>query len=272
MILEKNRQAELLGIDRDGDAMERAAEALAFAGGRVRIVRGNYGCLKELAIAAGWQTVDAVLLDIGVSSPQIDDPLRGFSYREDGPLDMRMDNRSPNTASRILNYSSEQELSRIFWEYGEIRESRRLAREIVRRRAERPWTTTHELAKFCDEVLGRGRKSGPPAPTLCFQALRIAVNDELGELERGLDGAIEMLSPGGILAVISFHSLEDRIVKTRFLAEAAECVCPPGMPVCICHHQPRLKIVTKKPVVAQSDEVNENPRAACAKLRVAVRI
>jgi len=272
MILEKNRQAELLGIDRDGNALEHAAKVLAFAVGRVRLTRGNYGCLKELAASAGWHSADAVLLDIGVSSPQIDDPARGFSYREEGPLDMRMDTRSPDTASRILNYTSEEELSRIFWEYGEIRESRRLAREIVRRRHERPWTTTRELAELCEQVLGRGRRTGPPAPTLCFQALRIAVNDELGELERGLTAALDVLTPGGILAVISFHSLEDRIVKVRFQREAASCICPPGLPVCVCHHQPRVRIVTKKPITAQDDEVRDNPRAACAKLRIAVKI
>ena len=272
MILDKNRQAELLGIDRDGDALERAAQALAFAGQRVHLVRGNYGDLKDLATETGWFSADAILLDIGVSSPQIDDPARGFSYRYDGPLDMRMDSRSTTTASRILNQSSEAELERIFRSYGEIRESRRLARAIVGRREHQPLTTTRELAELCEQVLGTGRRHGPPPPTLCFQALRIAVNDELGELERGLEAAIGLLSPGGMLAVITFHSLEDRIVKNKFNFEAAECICPPGLPVCICKHQPRLKVVTRKPVRAQDDEIAENSRAACAKLRVACRV
>ena len=272
LILQSNRQAELLGIDRDGDALERAADVLAFAAERIHLVRGNYGGMKDYAAEAGWVSADAVLLDIGVSSPQLDDFSRGFSYREDAPLDMRMDRRSPVTASRLLNFSSLEELTRIFREYGEIQHYGKLARAIVARREERPWSSTGELAEFCEKILGRSRKGAPPAPTLCFQALRIAVNDELGELERGLESAIELLAPGGILAVISFHSLEDRIVKNKFRYEATGCICPPGCPVCICDHRPRLKIVTKKPLTAADDELVDNPRAACAKLRIAEKI
>ncbi|MDD3118807.1 MAG: 16S rRNA (cytosine(1402)-N(4))-methyltransferase RsmH [Victivallales bacterium] len=272
LILRSNRQAELLGIDRDGDALERAADVLSFAAERIRLVRGNYGDLKDLAAEVGWDTADAILLDIGVSSPQLDDFSRGFSFREDAPLDMRMDRRSPVTASRILNHSSLEELARIFREYGEIRKYEKLARAVVERREQQPWSSTKELAELCARILGRSRKGAPPAPTLCFQALRIAVNDELGELSRGLEAAVELLSPGGILAVISFHSLEDRIVKNKFRTEATSCICPPGCPVCICHHRARLQLVTKKPLTAAADEVAENPRSACAKLRIAVKI
>ncbi len=272
LILEKNRQAVLLGIDRDGDALERAENALAFAAERIHLVRGSYSNLKDLAAEAGWASADAVLLDIGVSSPQLDDFQRGFSYRESGPLDMRMDRRSPLTASRLVNNSSEEELAKIFRAYGEIKQSAKLARAIVARRTEQPFSQTRELAELCEKVLGRARKGAPPAPTLCFQALRIAVNDELGELEKGLAAAVDILAPSGILAVISFHSLEDRIVKNFFREEAKSCICPPGCPVCICNHKARLKILTKKPVTAKTDEIERNSRAACAKLRVAEKI
>lgn len=272
LILKNNRQAVLLGIDRDGDALERAAEALAFASERIQLCRGSYSNLKDHAAEAGWASADAVLLDIGVSSPQLDDFHRGFSYRENGPLDMRMDRRSPRTASRLLNKCSEEELAQIFRDYGEIKQSGKLARAIIARREEQSWSETAELAELCTRVLGKPRKGAPPAPTLCFQALRIAVNDELGELEKGLEAAVELLAPGGILAVISFHSLEDRIVKNFFRHEATGCICPPGCPVCICTHKARLDILTKKPVTAQADEIKSNSRAACAKLRVARKI
>jgi 16S rRNA (cytosine1402-N4)-methyltransferase len=272
LILEKNRQAELLGIDRDDEALERSAEVLAFAAGRIHLVRGSYSSLKDLATEVGWASVDAVLLDVGVSSPQLDDFSRGFSFRGDSPLDMRMDRRSPITAGWLLNNSPFEELSRIFREYGEVKGYGRLARAVVERRERKLWEGTGEFAELCEQVLGRARKGAPPAPTLCFQALRIAVNDELGELTRGLRAAKEILSPGGILAVISFHSLEDRIVKNFFRDEAAECHCPPGCPVCICGHRASLELLTRKPVVAQDDELAENRRAACAKLRVARKL
>jgi len=273
LMLETNTAAEVLGIDRDGEALARASKRLAFAGCRVRLAHDRYSRLAALATEQGWRSVDAVLLDLGVSSPQIDDPGRGFSHRLDGPLDMRMDRQTGTTASRILNHLSEDELTGIFQRYGEIREARRLARAIVRRRQERPFQRTGELAELCAEVAGRAtaRRSLPPA-TLCFQALRIAVNEELAELEQGLAAAIDILAPGGRLAVISFHSLEDRIVKRRFRHESATCLCPPGLPVCICGHRPRLREVTRHPVVAGEAERAANPRAACAKLRVAERL
>ncbi len=272
LILKANEQAELLGIDRDGDALERAGENLMFAGGRVSLRRGNFSELADFAKEKAWDSVDAILLDVGVSSPQIDDSKRGFALRLDGPLDMRMDKRSQITASRILNRRPETELARIFYEYGEERRSRRLARAIVERRETKPFERTLEFAGFCESVLGKSRPGKLPAPTKCFQALRIAVNDELGELERALAAAVPLLKSGGRLAVISFHSLEDRIVKEFFREQAESCVCPPGLPVCVCDHPPQVKILTRRPLRAQADEIEFNRRAASAKLRVAEKI
>jgi 16S rRNA (cytosine1402-N4)-methyltransferase len=272
LIMQHNPQAQLLGIDRDGEALERAQKNLAFAADRITLVRGEYSELDGLAKEIGWDSADAILLDIGLSSPQIDDPRRGFSLRQDGPLDMRMDKRSVTTASRLLNREPEVELARIFYEYGEIRRSRRLAAAIVARREERPFMTTLEFADFCNQILGKARPGKLPTPTLCFQALRIAVNSELEELQRGLKAAMELLVPGGILVVISFHSLEDRIVKNFFREAARDCICPPGMPVCRCDHRAELKVITRKPVTAGKEECTVNSRAACAKMRVATKI
>jgi len=272
LVLQHNPEAQLLGIDRDGEALERAQKKLAFANDRLTLVRGQYSELDQLAEAIGWNSADVILLDIGLSSPQIDDPRRGFSLRQDGPLDMRMDKRSVTTASRLLNREPQIELARIFYEYGEIRRSRRLAAAIVERREERPFMTTLDFANFCDQILGKARPGKLPTPTLCFQALRIAVNSELEELRRGLKAAVKMLSPNGSLVVISFHSLEDRIVKNFFKEAATDCVCPPGMPICICEHQATLKIVTRKPITAEKEECAVNSRAACAKMRVATKI
>ncbi len=273
LILRKNGQAELLGIDRDGDALARAENALAFAGNRIQLLRGNYSELAELAAEVGWTSVDAVLLDLGISSPQIDDARRGFSLRLNGPLDMRMDQRDPNSASRVLNRAPEEELGRIFRDYGEIQRWRRLAQAIVERRAVKAFDTTADFAEFCDSVLGKARPGKLPTPTLCFQALRIAVNDELGELERGLEAARDILRPGGRLAVISFHSLEDRMVKNFFRDAETNCICPPKCPICICGgNRATMKVLTKKPVTAAPDELAENSRSGSAKLRVAEKL
>lgn len=272
LLLEKYPNLELLGIDRDDAALAKARERLAFAGGRVRLVRGNYSELAARAAGAGWEKVDGILLDIGVSSPQLDQPERGFSWRADGPLDMRMDRRSILTASRLLNTAPEAELERILREYGEVAKSRKLAAAIVTQRVIRPFAMTSDFVSLCDEVLGKSRPGQLPAPTLPFQALRIAVNDELGELERALPAAVKLLNRGGRIAVISFHSLEDRIVKNFFRDEAASCVCPPGLPVCVCGKVSTLKIITRKALTAGPDELERNRRSACAKLRVAEKI
>ena len=271
LLLRKLPQAELLGIDRDADALARAEKVLAFADGRIRLMQSDFASVRSAAQSAGWDDgVDMILLDLGVSSPQIDDPERGFSFRHEGPLDMRMDRRSPLTASRVLNTYPEQELARIFREYGELREANRLARAVVAERRLAPFETTGAFARLCERVLHRAvRKNAPPAPTLCFQALRIEVNDELGQLRKALQDALALLKPKGRIAVISFHSLEDRIVKQFFQSMAESCKCPPGCPVCICNWKPKLRILTRKPVTAETDELRANPRAACAKLRAA---
>jgi cell division protein FtsL len=183
-----------------------------------------------------------------------------------------MDQRSPSTASRLINNSSQKELEEIFRKYGEIRKAGKLAKAIVERREKKPFTRTLELTELCERVLGKSIPGRLPSPTLCFQALRIAVNEELNEIEKALQAALDLLVPGGKIAAISFHSLEDRIVKNFFKRETLDCICPPGMPACICDKKPRLKILTKKPLTATKEEIERNPRASCAKLRVAEKI
>jgi len=271
LILEKNPQLEVLGIDRDTAALERAERNLSEFGERFRAVHGEYASLEDLAREHGWDEVDAVLLDIGVSSPQIDDPARGFSWRAAGPLDMRMDRTQKLTASRVVNFYSEEDLAKVFYEYGELRESRQLARAIVQARELKPLATTADLCAICDKVLRKKKPGQLPSPTLVFQALRIEVNGELQQLENGLAAAQNILRAGGMLAVISFHSLEDRIVK-NFLRDAArECICPPGLPVCVCGNHARFELPVRGVISASASELELNRRAACAKLRVAVR-
>ncbi|MBQ6352230.1 MAG: 16S rRNA (cytosine(1402)-N(4))-methyltransferase RsmH, partial [Lentisphaeria bacterium] len=249
LLLKRFPRLEILGIDRDEAALEAAAEKCAFAADRIALVRGDFARMRELAADIGWHEADGILLDIGVSSPQLDTPERGFSWRSEGPLDMRMDDRSPLTAGRLLNQAPEEELARIFREYGEIVQARRLARAAVAKRETHPFGTTLDLVRLCDEVLGVARPGRLPHPTLVFQALRIAVNDELGQLAAALKNGCEMLKKGGRIAVISFHSLEDRIVKNFFRDESTGCLCPPGLPVCRCGHAASLRTVTRKPVV-----------------------
>ena len=271
MLLENNPELQILGIDRDSAALERANKNLQQFGSRFAAVHGEFADLDKLAAAHGWDQVDAVLLDIGVSSPQLDDPARGFSFRGDGPLDMRMDRQQKLTASRVLNFYSEEELARVFRDYGELRESRQLARRIVQLREEKPFSTTAELTAVCDKVLRKKRPGELPSPTLVFQALRIEVNGELEQLKSGLQAAKNILRPGGRLAVISFHSLEDRIVK-NFMRDAAQnCICPPGLPVCVCNHRAEFTLPVRGVISAKEEELNRNRRAACAKLRVADR-
>ena len=271
-LLEKYPLLEVLGIDRDDAALEASAKRLAKYGNRVKLARGNYSECADIAAEHNWEKVDGILLDIGVSSPQFDVAERGFSWRNPGPLDMRMDRRSEITAGRLLNRSSVDELTGIFRNYGEIKKARRLAEEIVEMRKTVMFGTTDELVAVCDKVLGRSKPGTLPAPTLVFQALRIAVNDELGELERGLEAATALLKKGGRTAVISFHSLEDRIVKNFFRDRTIECICPPSLPVCCCNHRASLKVILKHPYTAEPDELAANSRSACAKLRVAEKL
>ena len=273
LLLKKYPLLEVLGIDRDAAALDAAGTNLAFAGPRVRLCRAEYAEMKKCAHEIGWENVDGILLDIGVSSPQIDRPERGFSWRHEGPLDMRMDQRSGVTAGRLLNFGSEEELTRIFREYGELRSAGKLARAVVERRKKAFFGTTAELVQLCDDTLGRSGPGKLPLPTLVFQALRIAVNGELDQLRRGLWNGVELLAPGGRIAVITFHSLEDRIVKEFFKRESTACICPPGLPVCRCGHRPTLTLpLGSRVVTASEEELKRNPRSGCAKLRTAEKL
>ena len=271
-LLLRHPRLEVLGIDRDRMALEAAAENCSFAADRLTVVRGDFADMARIAADCGWDKVDGVLLDIGVSSPQLDLPERGFSWRSEGPLDMRMDDRSPLTAGRLLNQASEEELTRIFREYGEIDRARRLAAAVVSKRREKPFGTTLDLVALCDEVLGVSRPGKLPNPTLVFQALRIAVNDELGQLSKALVEATGLLKEHGRIAVITFHSLEDRIVKNYFRDESRDCICPPGLPVCTCGHRAALKLVNRKPLTPGAAELAANRRAGCARIRAAEKI
>ena len=270
--LQCDKRIELLGIDRDESALEVAAETLAPFEGRVTLRHGELARMIEPLADIGWDSLDLVIMDIGLSSMQIDDPARGFSYRQDGPLDMRMDRQCETTAADILNTWSEDELTTIFRDFGEISAPHRFARAVVDRRADAPWQGTAALAELAREVLGRQRSRSTPIAARCFQALRIAVNDELGQLEAGLDQALNLLRPGRRIVVIAFHSLEDRRVKVRFKRDATGCICPPELPECRCDHVASLKILTRRPVRADAAETARNPRAASARLRAAEKL
>ena len=261
----------VLALDADPQAAARAAELIAAVGPRLRFVQANFADLARVARAEGFAPLDGILLDLGVSSFQLDQPERGFSFQAEGPLDMRLDPARGPSAGDLVNEASEEELADIIFRYGEERASRRIARAIARQRARAPLRTTIDLARAVTAAVGRPPGGIHPA-TRTFQALRIAVNDELGALERALAGAMEALAPSGRLAVISFHSLEDRIVKTTLRREATGCICPPALPVCQCGHQPRLRLITRRPIAPGPEEVAENPRARSAKLRVAERL
>ncbi len=271
-LLERLPEAQLLGIDRDDDAIAAATQNLEPFKDRATVRKGVFSDMKAIAASIGWNQADAVLMDIGVSSHQIDDPERGFSFRMDGPLDMRMDRQNTITAATLLNTASQEELETIIRDYGEEFKARFIAREIVKRREKKPWQTTGELNELLEKIIGFKHQHGLPPATRTFQALRIAVNHELDELSSALKSALEVLAPNGVLAVITFHSLEDRIVKHFFQYEAATCVCPPKMPVCTCGKKQTIKILTRKPITADEEELKNNPRAACAKLRAAMKL
>jgi 16S rRNA (cytosine1402-N4)-methyltransferase len=258
---------QLFGLDQDKSALEIAARQLAQFGHRVHLFHANFDRLADVAQTHQIPKADGILLDLGVSSMQLNQPERGFSFQADGPLDMRMDATTGPTATELVNHLPEDELSNLIYRYGEERQSRRIARAIVKAR---PIERTVELARIVAKASGSGPSSRAkihPA-TRTFQALRIATNDELGALERALPQAIELLKPGGRLAVISFHSLEDRIVKNYFKQESQDCICPPEQPVCTCRHKATIDIITKRPITASLDEIDANPRARSAKLRV----
>lgn len=261
----------LLGIDRDAQAVQRAGDRLARFGSRVTMVKASFAEIGEVLDRMGIGMVDAVLMDLGVSSFQLEDAARGFSFMKDGPLDMRMDKDQKTTAAHMVNGLSEQELASIFFEYGEERHSRRIARAILRQREQAPIQTTLELAKTVAAVSPRGGSKIHPA-TRVFQALRIAVNGEIEKLRPSIEGAVARLNPGGRIAVITFHSLEDRIVKNTFADLAGRCVCPRSAPVCVCGAKGVVSILTKKPLAPSDEEVGANPRARSAKLRAAEKL
>lgn len=259
----------LIGIDRDPDAVFAANERLA--GLRAKVKIGNFSDMKEIAAQEGISQADGILLDLGVSSHQLDTPERGFSYKNDAVLDMRM-SQSGISARDIVNESSYEELRRIFWEYGEEKFSSKIADTIIRKRADKPINTTCELADIVREsVPAKFRRDKNPCKKT-FQALRIAVNCELDELDRALDDGFDMLKSGGRFAVITFHSLEDRMVKQRFASFCTGCTCPPDFPVCICGKKPRGKLVNRKPIEASEEELAKNNRSHSAKLRIIEKI
>ncbi len=257
-------QGCLLGLDRDPQALELAARYLAPFGDRVQLVHASYASLQEVLRQVGWEQVDGILLDLGLSSMQLDSPQRGFSFQQDAPLDMRFDPASPITAAHLVNTLSEEELASLFYRYGEEPAARRVARAIVKAR---PLYTTGQLTRLIESLIPR-RGAMHPA-TRIFQALRIAVNGELEALQAVLPQAVQALRPGGRLVVIAFHSLEDRLVKEFFRRESQDCLCPPRQPMCTCHHQATLRVVTPKVITPSSQEVAENPRARSARLRCA---
>ena len=263
----------LIGLDQDDNALAAAGERLAPFGGRVRLERTNFADVAAVADRLGIGPVDGVLMDIGVSSHQFDDGERGFSYHHDAPLDMRMDRTNPLTAAVVVNEWEEEEIARIIREYGEERWAARIAQFIARARREQPIETTGQLVEIIKAAIpAAARREGGHPARRTFQAIRIAVNDELGVLQRGLEGALQVLRPGGRLAVITFHSLEDRIVKQTFARWARPCTCPPDIPVCVCGKQPLAELITRKPVKASTEELKENPRSRSATLRAVAKL
>ena len=263
----------LIGIDRDNVALEAAAERLRPFEDRVTLVHANFCDMDQALQGLGIDKVDGILLDLGVSSPQLDDGQRGFSYMTDAPLDMRMNGEDTRDARQIVNTWSYEELKRILYDYGEERFAPRIAAAICRRREQAPIETTLELVDVIKGAMPASalREKQHPAKR-SFQAIRIAVNDELGAVETVMKKAVPLLNPGGRLAVITFHSLEDRIVKNAMAEAAKGCTCPPSFPVCVCGKKPQVRIVTRKPIVSGEEELERNPRARSAKLRICEKL
>lgn len=263
----------LIGVDRDRTALAAAKERLAPYAGRVTLVHSNFAEIDAILDSLGIPAVDGMLFDLGVSSPQLDDASRGFSYMADAPLDMRMDKDDVLTAGEVVNTWPQGELRRILYDYGEERYAPQIAAAICRAREKAPVETTLELVDIIRSAMPAQalREKQHPAKR-SFQAIRIAVNDELGAVSRMMQAAVGRLNPGGRLAVITFHSLEDRIVKSEMQQAARGCTCPPEFPVCVCGKKPLVKLVTRKPIVSGPAELEENPRARSAKLRVAEKL
>ena len=268
-IAEKLTTGRLIGIDRDPVALKAAGERLSPFADRVTLVHSNFCRMGQVLQELGISGVDGILMDLGVSSPQLDDGSRGFSYMTDAPLDMRMDNGDALSADTVVNTWSYEELKHILYDYGEERYAPAIAAAIVRKREISPIRTTLELVDVIRSAMPPAalREKQHPAKRT-FQAIRIAVNDELNSVSKAMDAAIPCLNPGGRLAVITFHSLEDRIVKNAMAAAAKGCICPPEFPVCVCGRKPQVTVLTRKPIVSGEEELERNPRARSAKLRI----
>ncbi|MBO5078804.1 MAG: 16S rRNA (cytosine(1402)-N(4))-methyltransferase RsmH [Oscillospiraceae bacterium] len=272
-IAERLTTGRLIGIDRDPVALQAAGERLKPYGDRVTLVHSNFSEMAQVLKDLNITGVDGILLDLGVSSPQLDDGQRGFSYMLDAPLDMRMNSGDSLSADTVVNTWSQEELKRILYTYGEERYAPQIAAAICRRREEKPIRTTLELVDIIRGAMPPAalREKQHPAKR-SFQAIRIAVNDELGAVEKIMEDAVELLNPGGRLAVITFHSLEDRIVKTGMNDAAKGCTCPPNFPICVCGKKPKVKLISRKPITATEKELEENPRSRSAKLRVCEKL
>lgn len=263
----------LVGIDRDPVALKAAGERLAPFAQNVKLAHANFCEMADVLDQLGISGVDGILMDLGVSSPQLDDGSRGFSYMADAPLDMRMNGEDSLTAYEVVNTWPQEELKRILYDYGEERYAPQIAAAICRRRENTPIQTTLELVDVIRGAMPPAalREKQHPAKR-SFQAIRIAVNDELGSVEKAMQVAIPLLKPGGRLAVITFHSLEDRIVKNAMVEASKGCTCPPNFPVCVCGNKPKVKLITKKPIVASNEELEVNPRSRSAKLRICEKL
>ena len=264
-----SKEGRLIGIDRDEDAIRAASERLAPFAGQAVIVRGNYEDMPAILRGQGIAGADGILLDLGVSSYQLDEAERGFSYREEAPLDMRMDRRDERSAYDVVNGCTEMELFHMIRDYGEDRFAKNIAKHIVAERQKAPIRTTTELAEIVRQAIpAKLREGGGHPAKRTFQAIRIEVNRELDILKDSIDGLIDLLNPKGRLCIISFHSLEDRVVKNAFKKAEDPCICPKDFPVCVCGRKPKGRIITKKPIVSGSEELDANNRAHSAKLRI----
>ncbi|MBR8700706.1 Ribosomal RNA small subunit methyltransferase H [Fusobacterium sp. DD29] len=270
ILKELSDKGRLISIDQDDQAIEFAKKRLEKYGAKWKVFKNNFENLDIVLYSAGYDKIDGILMDIGVSSTQLDDPSRGFSYRYDTKLDMRMNQNSELSAYDVVNNYSEEDLARIIYEYGEERNSRRIARLICEERAKNKIETTGELVAIIKRAYPERAQKHPAKKT--FQAIRIEVNRELEVLDKAIDKAVDALKPGGRLGIITFHSLEDRLVKNKFRDLATACKCPPELPVCICGGKAKVKLITRKPIVPQGEEVKFNNRAHSSKLRVVERI
>lgn len=265
-----DKGGRLIAIDRDTDALKAAAKRLADYSDRVTFVHSNYSELDNVLDGLGIDKIDGILMDLGVSSYQLDTAERGFSYMQDAKLDMRMNRDDSKSAYEVVNKYSEEELRRIIYEYGEEKFARNIAANIVKKRAEAPIETTLELAELIKASMPKAAREGGHHPAKrTFQAIRIEVNEELAAIPQAIEAAVNHLSEAGRIAIITFHSLEDRLVKQKYAALAAGCTCPREFPICVCNNKPKINLVNKKPITASDDELEVNPRSRSAKLRVA---